>query len=325
MSMLTLKRFITFAMMVFFLSACSSQEEQMEKMIERQTAITKQALDKLQQDIDNNRIRNASILSTYAQQLSEKRPELAELTAQIGKDATTEGPLFQNLLSRYNDAKSNPQLYLTKQEHLDELLAIEEAAQASLFNDALSDPVNVIADLSNGQLSRVNSISRAAEMQANGAKDFGAGQQMIGNPNYGQWRTDSSGMSFWEWYGMYALFSNLFDGRRHYYSDWGRYRGYSYYNDYGRDRYSSPRQRQADTATYNRTKKSFAARGKTFTGPYSKQRVGSSSLSRSSHTATKRSSFSKRSTASTSSNNSRSSGSMRNSSSRTSRSYSRGK
>ena len=193
-----------------------------------------------------------------------------------------------------------------------------------MFNDALSDPVNVIADLSEGSLSRVNSISREAEMQANGAQNFGPGSQMMGNPNYGQWRTDSSGMSFWEWYGMYALFSNLFDNdRRYYYRDWGRYRGYSYYNDYGRDRYSSPTQRKADTATYNRTKKSFESKGRTFKGPYSKRRVGSSALSRSSHTATKRSSFSKRS--SFASNSNRSSGSMRNSSSRTSRSYSRGK
>ena len=326
MSMLTLKRFVTLTLMVLFLSACTSEKEQMAKIIEHQSDVTDNALKKLKQDLENQRIRNASLLTAYAKQLGEKRPELKPLMDQLATDATVEGPLYKSLVKRVKDAETAAVVSLDQHAHLAELEAIADAAKASVFNDALSDPINVIADLSDGTLSRVNSISRAAEIAANGAESFGAGAQMMGNPNYGQWRTDSSGMSFWEWYGMYALFSNLFDDRRYYYSNWSQRRGYSYYNDYGRDRYTSPKQRKASEATYNRTKKSFASRGKTFTGPYSKRRVGSSSLSRSSNTATTRSSFSKRSSASsTASRSSYSSGNVRNSSSRTSRSYSRGK
>jgi hypothetical protein len=38
---------------------------------------------------------------------------------------------------------------------------------------------------------------------------FPNGYQHVGNSNYGRWRQDSSGGSFWEFYGKYALMSNL--------------------------------------------------------------------------------------------------------------------
>jgi hypothetical protein len=36
------------------------------------------------------------------------------------------------------------------------------------------------------------------------------GYDYVGNPQYGQWQTDSSGRSFWEFYGQYALLRDLF-------------------------------------------------------------------------------------------------------------------
>ncbi len=38
------------------------------------------------------------------------------------------------------------------------------------------------------------------------------GYRYVGNPHYGQWRNDSKGGSFWEFYGKYRLFSDLFGG-----------------------------------------------------------------------------------------------------------------
>ncbi|NIM16897.1 MAG: hypothetical protein GTO45_33375 [Candidatus Aminicenantes bacterium] len=37
-----------------------------------------------------------------------------------------------------------------------------------------------------------------------------AGYRYVGNPTYGHWRTDSSGNSFWAFYGKYAFFSSIF-------------------------------------------------------------------------------------------------------------------
>ncbi|MDY0362454.1 MAG: hypothetical protein RBR08_13455 [Desulforegulaceae bacterium] len=55
------------------------------------------------------------------------------------------------------------------------------------------------------------------------------GYQYVGDPQYGQWRTDSSGNSFWEFYGKYALFSHLMGGwyRPVYRNDYDNYRSYS--------------------------------------------------------------------------------------------------
>lgn len=54
------------------------------------------------------------------------------------------------------------------------------------------------------------------------------GYQYVGNPQYGRWRSDSNGNSFWEFYGKYALLSQLFGmfSRPVYRGDWDTYRNY---------------------------------------------------------------------------------------------------
>ena len=74
---------------------------------------------------------------------------------------------------------------------------------------------------------------------ADGAVDDGAhppGYQQVGDERYGQWRQDSSGRSFWEFYGQYALLSHMIGGfgRPIYRDDWNGYqdsrrRGQPYY------------------------------------------------------------------------------------------------
>ena len=43
------------------------------------------------------------------------------------------------------------------------------------------------------------------------------GMAYVGNSKYGEWKQNSSGNSFWSWYGKYALFSTLFFPRPYYY------------------------------------------------------------------------------------------------------------
>ena len=51
------------------------------------------------------------------------------------------------------------------------------------------------------------------------------GYQQVGDERYGQWRQDSSGRSFWEFYGQYALLSHIVGGfgRPIYRDDWNGY------------------------------------------------------------------------------------------------------
>ncbi len=59
-----------------------------------------------------------------------------------------------------------------------------------------------------------------------GTENYPPGYQYVGNRRYGSWRTDSSGGSFWEFYGKYALFSHLLGSSRRplYRSDYDLYR-----------------------------------------------------------------------------------------------------
>ena len=295
--------------------------------IEQQLPITEQRVSQLGDALNNGQVRNASLIKKYADTVMASKSNLAPLINEFRKDASTDGPMYKALLDRINTAKNQPKMFDSSQALYNELLNIYQAADPVLYSDALSDPLNVLADMSDGQLPRINSLSKSQSQQANNAQDFGTGEQLIGNPSYGNWQTGSNGMSFWAWYGMYSLMGDMF-GRRTSYNDWGRQRNYSYYNDYGRTRYSSPNQLKKQTSLDTRTKKSFSSRGQKFTSPYSKNRAGSSSLSSQSKTAqtsanrfrtnsVKKSSYASKSKSKNSS--------FRNSNTNTSRGFRRGK
>ncbi len=307
----------------FLLAACG---DPIKEQALQQLPMTEKRVVQLGDALNNGQVRNAILIQQYAQKVSTQKPNLSPLINEFKKDATTQGPMYLALLDRVNTAKNQPQMFASSQALYDELLNIYQAADPVLYSDALSDPLNVLADMSDGQLPRINSLSKAQSQNANNAQDFGTGEQLIGNPSYGSWQTGSNGMSFWAWYGMYSMMGNMF-GRPAYYNDWGRSRNYSYYNDYGRTRYSSPTQLNKQTQLDQRTKKSFASRGQKYASPYSKNRTGSSSLSSKSKTAqtsanrfrsntVKKSSYAKKPSKSSS---------FRNSNTNTSRSFRRGK
>jgi len=315
---------ILLLMLTIALVGCS---DPLNEQIERQTPITEQRVEQLAKGLKNSNVRNATLINQYADKVLQLKPELSPLINEFKKDATVNGPMFLSLLDRLNTVKTQPNMFANKQARYDELINIYQAADPVLYSDALSDPLNVLADMSDGQLPRINSLSKSQSAKINNAQDFGTGEQLIGNPNYGQWATGSNGMSFWAWYGMYSMMGDLFGSRRTYYNDWGRHRNYSYYNDYGRKRYSSPSQLRQQTSLERRTQKSFQSRGQKFTSAYSKNRTGSSSLSSQSRTAqTSANKF--RSTNAAKSSYAKSSSknaSFRNSSSSTSRGFKRGK
>jgi len=55
------------------------------------------------------------------------------------------------------------------------------------------------------------------------------GYQYVGDPRYGTWRRDERGNSFWEFYGKWAFFSQMFGmlGRPIYRTDYNDYRRYT--------------------------------------------------------------------------------------------------
>jgi hypothetical protein len=313
---------IMLVLAIFLLTACG---DPIKEQALQQLPITEERVAQLGDALKNGQVRNATLIRQYADKVAVLKPSLSSLINEFKKDASVQGPMYLSLVDRINTAKNQPQMFASSQALYEELLNIYQAADPTLYSEALSDPLNVLADMSDGQLPRINSLSKSQSQKANNSQDFGTGEQLIGNPSYGHWQTGSNGMSFWAWYGMYSMMGDLF-GRRTYYNDWGRSRNYSYYNDYGRTRYSSPSQLNNQTKLDERTKKSFASRGQKYSSPYSKNRTGSSSLSSKSKTAQTSANRFRSNTSKKSSYASKTkSSSFRNSNTNTSRSFRRGK
>jgi hypothetical protein len=91
------------------------------------------------------------------------------------------------------------------------------------------------------------------------------GYSYIGNSNYGQWRQDNAGNSFWEFYGKYAMFNSALDalsgvGRNRFYrSDYEEYR---YYKDKKIPYYGSRNEFGTNGSYTQKTNPSFFARKK---------------------------------------------------------------
>ncbi|MGA4605697.1 CHAD domain-containing protein [Pseudoalteromonas maricaloris] len=291
---------------------CESKEERIQQTITHTLQEASTAINTLGTALDKKQVRNANLLTEYGKVLSQQKPQLSEIAKIISQDATSSGTLYQSLLTRYQSLKS-PAPSMNSDDIINQALLLKEAASISLFNDALTDPINVLADMSDGKLARVGAISQQAEQTANG--QTGVGNQLVGNANYGEWQTNSNGTSFWMWYGMYRMLGDIVGDVE--YGRWSKHRKYSYYSDYGRHRYTSYKSYKRQTELAKRTQQSYQRQGKQFTSPYAKRKSGASGLSRSSNTpsAVTRSSYSRTS----------SYGSVRNSSSRTSRGVSRGK
>jgi hypothetical protein len=272
----------------------------------------------LAKGISTGTIRNAVILKQYSSVLKRQRPELEPLLNELELDATLSGPLYKGLQERLSSVSPDAG-DLTLTEKIKELESLNQAIIPAVYNDALSDSVNVVADLSEGKLARVNAISREAELKANGAKDYGAGSQYIGNHHYGHWGHGMAG-AYWMWGPRYSYFGSMYGGNRYFYNDWAGNRGYSYYHDVGRSSYTSARQRSTQKAVEQRAKKNYKS-NKPFKSAYSKPRSGASGISKASSTQAKSAFKSPYASKSRSKYQS----SARNSSSRTSRGTSRGK
>jgi len=262
------------------LGACTSQQQEWNTFLNEAATSADRAVSNLEKKIDIGLVKNTKLLGSYADYLRQQKPELGEIVDALALDARPSGPIFQSLKSRLTEAKAAIQGApekgeATVEELWEELDLIKEASRPDIYGMMLTDPINVLADMSEGQLARVEAMSKEASMQASGRTDMGAGSQLVGNPTYGRWSNNSSGNSFWVWYGQYALFSSIFRSPI-YYGGWASGRHYSYYHDYGRSHYTSPQQRRTQTKVNNQAKSKFQQSGKSFQSPYAKTRTGAS-------------------------------------------------
>lgn len=235
---------LAFGMAALLLSAC---EPSPQELVEQQYGEAVKRVTELANQMGAGRIRNARLVRQYAVYVSKKRPDVAQIAEELGKEGTPRGLAYKSLADRLNKIDRKPKDEKAADKTIDELLRVQAAADPAVFNDSLIDVINVLADMSQGKLPRMN-IPRSQKP----AKE-GAGSHLVGNPRYGSWRTDNSGNSFWAWYGQYAMFRTIFGGPRYSYGSWYGNRGWSYYGDVGRHYYGS----RSDSGRWNRASKTY--------------------------------------------------------------------
>ena len=267
-----------------FLAGCTSDQEKWTKQLQQQALLAEKDMSRLKKHIDSDFVPNTGILREYASYIETNLPGAASLARALSKDASSNGPIVMSLESRLADARTDISEVAAMGENqvntvYREILAIQEAAKPDIYGMILSDPINVLADMSEGKLARVAALSKEASSRINEADDFGAGSQLVGNPQYGNWQENSSGNSFWHWYGQYAFFSTML-GRPIMYNRWAGGRDYSYYNDYGRSAYTSPAQRRSQQTVERNTSNKFRSNGQTFKSPYAKTKQTSAAVAK---------------------------------------------
>ncbi len=227
------------------LAACG---DNFPEMVGQRHAQVAAQVKQLGAQLDAGRVRNANIIKQYAILVERERPDVLKLTRELAREGTTSGLAYGSLKRRLEKVNRSPQDEKQAGVAFEDLKRVEAAADVVVFNDSLIDVVNVLADLSNGKLPRM----QVAQTESKSAQ--GAGSHLVGNPRYGNWQRNSSGQSFWVFYGQYAMMRSLFfRPGPYYYSSWYRNRGWSYYGNVGRHYYGG----RADASRWSQARKTY--------------------------------------------------------------------
>lgn len=213
---------------ILLLSGCGNRYE--EQLTQSHKEVQSN-IDYLKTQLDNGQLTNALLIKKYADKISQQKPDYADVAGLMAKEASSNSEAFTSLKKRLAKVNLVPTDTESANYNIQELQLINAAADVYEYNNSLADVVNTLASLSDGELP----IIAVPASQQKTAQQTNA---LVGNPSYGNWKQDSSGRSFWEWYGMYALFSNVMGGRS-YYDSWSSRPNYSYYGNYGRNRWGS--------------------------------------------------------------------------------------
>jgi len=229
---------------LLFLSACADPELEKAdvglKQAEAAIGDLETILTKSERGSGASLLPNLAYLQQYAATMRRINPDMGQLISTLEAEGTVKGGSFQFLKTRLANAKK---IFETQADSSREAAitvateaeAITRAAQPDVFNDSLVDVINVLADMSKGELPKLK-FGETTD------KSMPPTQHLVGNPRYGSW--GGSGGNLWVWYGQYRLFSDVLgwgSGYRYNRDSWYRSRSGSYYGDVGRYYYGSNR------------------------------------------------------------------------------------
>ena len=226
---------------VFLVFGCSDPEfERTQQSIK----IAEDAVSSLESTLKQGTaiLPNINYLRQYAQVSSRLNPDMVQLISTLEAEGSVNGGMFSFLKNRIDTAKESFSRDGEASREVtiavgNEAISITRAAQLDVFNDSLVDVINVLADMTKGELPKLNFAETSD-------KSMPPTQHLVGNPAYGRWNTSSSGSSIWAWYGQYRMFSDVIGwgtGYRYRQNYWYGARSASYYGDVGRHYYGTNR------------------------------------------------------------------------------------
>ncbi|QDP02265.1 hypothetical protein [Thalassotalea sp. PS06] len=205
-----------------------------EEQIDHKLPLTERRLAELKSDLDNNQIDNARHIESYAKKLLKNDSQHQQLIELLRLNASAQGQIYQVLVQRLQTVTDRSHLFPSQEVRYQELLDIYQAADPKFFSDALSDPLNVLADLSAGELDRINADSKPQTLAENQAQDFGYAALLIGHPGFGSWQQAGKNQYQWQWFEHSKMLAKSITPASISYRDWAKNRDYSFYADIGR-------------------------------------------------------------------------------------------
>lgn len=159
---------------------------------------------------------------------------IKDMSTQFKKDTTEEGIVFKSIEANYNELVKDP-IYEKikngnfKNEDLGKVLNYQQEVSNALqtitpksFDDKFIDYVNTLAAVS-------PSVSPVVISELN--KNTSAASAFIGNPQYGEWKTNSNGDMVWDFFMAYMFMNAVGDIAEAKYKYGSNY-NYGKYNDY---------------------------------------------------------------------------------------------
>ncbi len=159
---------------------------------------------------------------------------MKDMASQFKKDTTEEGIVFKSIENTYNDLLSDPMYNKVKNgtvtgEDLGKVLNYQQEVSNALqtvtpkgFDDRFIDYVNTLAALS-------PTVSPVVVSEIN--KQTSAVSSFIGNPQYGEWKTNENGDMVWDFFMAYMFMNAIGDIAEAKYKYGSNY-NYGKYNDY---------------------------------------------------------------------------------------------
>lgn len=296
---------LSFLLLAIMLQGCSDKEQERANALVKSATIT---YDKTKEDFKNleNYVNDKSKRGMYENALlvaldKVKRENLnnaavQDMVQQFRKDMGKNGAIFKSVYDDYNEVMLHNSIFYIGQTTMpkseapnmrnleNELVRLRTVLKPTEYDKRYIDYINTLAAIS-------PSVKPVIVDKVDPNAAFGS--QFVGNPQYGEWKTDNNGHTHWSFFEIYGFMSFIddafFDGGRHYnncsyysyrydrcgrysssggyyrsygdryrYDNWRNTRNYSYYNDVYATKYEKPSTRHKYQSNLTKHSKVYA-------------------------------------------------------------------